>query len=187
VTELRDRSAQVCAAQPLNLPHNQLTELPESFGQLTALQKLNLKNNELTALPKSFGQLTALRGVDSYGSQLQLDDRVRTTAADGGFFGGGPALDAVVVKKESIASAAEENEQLRRKARRLEEAITRATAEDDPRMCVICMEKEKSVLLNPCKHICLCGECCTAVISAENNCPVCRTLITDVIRDVTIS
>ncbi|KAJ1403709.1 hypothetical protein B484DRAFT_338341 [Ochromonadaceae sp. CCMP2298] len=39
-------------------------------------------------------------------------------------------------------------------------------------MCVICCEKEKSVVLLPCRHLCLCDTCSThdqLVI-----CPLCR-------------
>ena len=43
------------------------------------------------------------------------------------------------------------------------------------KMCILCQEKEKSILLLPCKHMCICDTCSTnpRVIL----CPVCRTHI----------
>jgi len=45
--------------------------------------------------------------------------------------------------------------------------------EEDSSSCVVCMEKEKKVLLLPCKHLCLCEDCSVDV----NSCPLCRVLI----------
>jgi len=39
--------------------------------------------------------------------------------------------------------------------------------------CVVCMEKEKKVLLLPCKHVCLCEDCSVNV----DVCPLCREMI----------
>lgn len=43
------------------------------------------------------------------------------------------------------------------------------------RLCVICQDREKSVVLMPCRHMCLCAECSNH--SAVNSCPKCRTVI----------
>jgi Zinc finger, C3HC4 type (RING finger) len=43
------------------------------------------------------------------------------------------------------------------------------------RRCVICHDKEKSVILMPCRHLCLCIECSNN-ISVET-CPKCRAII----------
>ena len=46
---------------------------------------------------------------------------------------------------------------------------------DDRRLCVICCEKEKSIVLLPCRHMCLCEDC------SEHDdllqCPLCRRQI----------
>lgn len=45
-------------------------------------------------------------------------------------------------------------------------------------MCCICMEREKSVLLQPCNHICLCGLCADELSESYRPvCPLCRTVI----------
>ena len=43
------------------------------------------------------------------------------------------------------------------------------------RLCVICQDREKSVVLMPCRHMCLCAECSNH--STVNSCPQCRTVI----------
>jgi len=48
---------------------------------------------------------------------------------------------------------------------------------EDTRLCVVCQSNEKSVVLLPCRHVCLCKEC------ANNDnivdCPLCRERIRD--------
>lgn len=43
------------------------------------------------------------------------------------------------------------------------------------RLCVICQERDRCVLLLPCKHLCLCTEC--SGTDALVNCPLCRQKI----------
>jgi hypothetical protein len=46
--------------------------------------------------------------------------------------------------------------------------------------CLMCMQKEANVLLVPCRHLCVCGDCHAAFGSmAKMRCPICRTPVTD--------
>jgi len=40
--------------------------------------------------------------------------------------------------------------------------------------CVVCLEKEKDVLLQPCNHVCVCNDC----VRKLESCPMCRTHVT---------
>ena len=42
----------------------------------------------------------------------------------------------------------------------------------EQRLCIICQEKEKSVVLLPCRHLCLCDDC--ASHEDLQQCPLCR-------------
>jgi len=42
--------------------------------------------------------------------------------------------------------------------------------------CIVCFERAKDTLLQPCNHICCCSECASRL--KPNICPVCRTAIT---------
>lgn len=44
----------------------------------------------------------------------------------------------------------------------------------DDILCIICMEKKKDVLFQPCKHICLCYGCAIDLFKNTNLCPLCR-------------
>ena len=44
--------------------------------------------------------------------------------------------------------------------------------------CSICLDAERDCLIMPCRH----NVSCTRCIKSVKNCPVCRTLITDIIR-----
>ena len=44
-------------------------------------------------------------------------------------------------------------------------------------MCVVCQEREKTTLLMPCHHLCLCSGC--AARTELKSCPLCRCDIVD--------
>ena len=56
------------------------------------------------------------------------------------------------------------------RARRLQDRM-------EPSLCVVCMENQKTVLIMPCRHLCLCRDCSS--LSNMTNCPLCRKLIED--------
>jgi hypothetical protein len=45
-------------------------------------------------------------------------------------------------------------------------------------LCVICQDAQKTILLRPCNHYCLCGNCAFNV-TAVRSCPLCNTTITE--------
>ena len=54
------------------------------------------------------------------------------------------------------------------------------TAEEEERVCVVCEDGKKEVLLMPCKHLCLCKSCAdTCLFKTMKECPMCRTEVTD--------
>lgn len=40
--------------------------------------------------------------------------------------------------------------------------------------CLICMDKNNEIILNPCNHTGLCKECTTDLIKHNPKCPICR-------------
>ena len=57
-------------------------------------------------------------------------------------------------------------------------ADTRGSVSSVSRECVICMNAQRTTLLRPCGHVCVCSECAEAV----STCPLCRQHIADRIR-----
>lgn len=62
-----------------------------------------------------------------------------------------------------------------------------ADGEDDPdlnnKQCVICMTNLRNVILNPCRHVCLCKDCAQALLGRgpqDRKCPNCRAVIDDI-------
>ena len=48
--------------------------------------------------------------------------------------------------------------------------------------CVVCLDEQKSVLIMPCRHLCLCEACAVQVMSAPLvRCPVCRGKVASII------
>lgn len=58
--------------------------------------------------------------------------------------------------------------------------------ERDKRKCVVCQDANKSVLILPCRHMCLCIVCANAIVHSQqldrHICPLCRTRIQKVIH-----
>ena len=55
------------------------------------------------------------------------------------------------------------------------ERLASATADDDSKLCSVCLDNEKCVMLEPCRHVCLCQECAPM----QTSCPICRVTPTN--------
>ena len=49
--------------------------------------------------------------------------------------------------------------------------------------CVICLDKQPTKIIDPCRHKCLCDDCSTKVEQAKLECPLCRQPILSIIED----
>ena len=58
---------------------------------------------------------------------------------------------------------------------RISEEKTRRDKAAEQKLCVVCMENQPTVVLMPCKHLCLCGECSQS--PTMKKCPMCRKSI----------
>lgn len=54
--------------------------------------------------------------------------------------------------------------------------------EREGRLCIVCQDQVKCVILLPCRHLCLCDACRSAIITRDNTCPVCRRPIMETLR-----
>ena len=45
---------------------------------------------------------------------------------------------------------------------------------DDDRQCIICYDNQKSVMIRPCNHVCLCEVCSRNIRGLNGKCPMCR-------------
>lgn len=54
---------------------------------------------------------------------------------------------------------------------------TQSSAIDDEHLCVVCEDAKKSVIILPCKHMCLCANC--ANFDRIKECPMCRAKVED--------
>lgn len=64
----------------------------------------------------------------------------------------------------------------------LQELQKKLYAEKERRICVICQDRERSVLLYPCGHMCVCEECTNAIRQRGHPCPICRQDIIDTLK-----
>jgi len=66
------------------------------------------------------------------------------------------------------------------KVRQQVSALTPAQVED--RECCVCMEANKTHILIPCAHLCVCENCANTIMTTTKECPVCRAVSQQVYR-----
>ncbi len=76
--------------------------------------------------------------------------------------------------------AEEETQTLSDELRRLERKTIDLT---DRITCIVCQERERDLVILPCKHLCLCHTCADKICaSKDKTCPVCRQKISDTVE-----
>lgn len=55
---------------------------------------------------------------------------------------------------------------------------------EEEKVCVVCQERGRSVLILPCRHFCMCDECAVRIVYGDGMCPVCRTGIRKFIENI---
>lgn len=54
--------------------------------------------------------------------------------------------------------------------------------EREDKLCVICVDKEKCIMILPCRHLCVCQECVVMLRAHRNICPICRKEVKQMIK-----
>ena len=89
-----------------------------------------------------------------------------------------PALQPLLTRARAVHTALQADLVAAENERRLQALEARLT-------CVVCMEAEKSVMLLPCTHMCMCEACTHRILSAGGQaaqCPVCRQRIASTVQ-----
>lgn len=55
--------------------------------------------------------------------------------------------------------------------------------EREDKLCVICQDQEKCIMILPCRHLCICQGCQGPLLQAQNkSCPICRRMVRQTIK-----
>lgn len=118
---------------------------------MSADATINRLRSERDKLRSKVEDFTGLGGSGRYqGKNLADLDRIEATL------------------KESLASVAQAKTSL---------VQSRLSEAEEKRVCVVCQTDAKTVLLMPCRHMCLCKNCSSR--SEMTKCPLCRVAITE--------
>ncbi|KAG8234159.1 hypothetical protein J437_LFUL014949 [Ladona fulva] len=85
------------------------------------------------------------------------------------------ALNGSVSNAKTSPSSAAKSSNVKELQRTLE-------AELEERLCSVCRERRKSVIVLPCRHLCMCDECVSVVAQISRMCPLCRCPIVNTLK-----
>lgn len=54
--------------------------------------------------------------------------------------------------------------------------------EREDKLCVICQDKEKCMMILPCRHLCICQDCQNPLQSRNLHCPICRKKVNQIVK-----
>ena len=155
--------------------HQELTEIPISslFGLLLAAVMTVLLRFILKSINVSNGWVQVKNWVVEqfnhvWRTRLRPNDNLNES---------GSSLDSIPVSAAGSSS------------RRPTEAVSNSSLlkqlerEREEKLCVICTDRVKNVILLPCRHFCLCNDCVsTLAYNREVACPICRRKVYEHLR-----
>ena len=63
-----------------------------------------------------------------------------------------------------------------------EELLREVEREREDKLCVICTDMEKCIMMLPCRHLCICERCMALLKNHGNSCPMCRKPVKQMIK-----
>lgn len=54
--------------------------------------------------------------------------------------------------------------------------------EREDKLCVVCQDREKCIMILPCRHLCICENCQVPLRTHRNTCPICRRGVKQMIK-----
>ena len=87
------------------------------------------------------------------------------------------AQDLIELEQEILVEQEEQKKVLLNKQQTIVQRMPTKMAEDMGTECLICMCNPSNIILVPCNHLCMCGDCFLNLVQLGNKnvqCPVCR-------------
>lgn len=81
----------------------------------------------------------------------------------------------------TVSSKIEEAKRLSIQRKEKELADSKISSAENS-LCCICRDATKTILLLPCRHLCLCEDCSLTLRKHRGTCPVCREIVRDTLR-----
>lgn len=63
-----------------------------------------------------------------------------------------------------------------------EQSYRKPPGEPEDHLCVVCQDNERCTIILPCRHVCLCYECCATIKRTHGRCPMCRHIVRRTMR-----
>ena len=63
-----------------------------------------------------------------------------------------------------------------------EDLLREVEREREDKLCCICQDEEKCIMMLPCRHLCICERCQALLKNHGNSCPMCRRPVKQMIK-----
>ena len=67
--------------------------------------------------------------------------------------------------------------------RHVSDSCLQVEREREDKLCVICQDREKCIMILPCRHLCVCQDCQRPLLQQQPvTCPICRRAVRQTIK-----
>lgn len=94
----------------------------------------------------------------------------------------GMPADVHNMAQEQDQSDEEDEDGRRETTGQAENFERKVPSEPEERLCVVCQDSERCTIILPCRHVCLCYECCSTIKRTHGRCPICRHVVRRTMR-----
>jgi len=143
-------------------------EIAEQFASLvTKLTNSRPNRLDFADVPHSAASPALIEEIKGLKTKVSLLQNELAQVSQARSHMEGQRLETVesIVELESLSSRLKSSLQ-----RVMKEIATRESEEDSKRLCIICVDRDRSIVFTPCGHFCCCVECS----GSFDECPICR-------------
>ena len=179
-TNLEEREAELKVKK--RLENGQIKQQNTTFKEIKKLKLeisiLETQNNELQSKVGELSQRTKALHTDKMQLKSQIESNTKKTEKQSEEFAAKKQTLELQIKEVNLklTKAEKQNQVFEEKMLKVkaqnEDLKLEVENEKDEKLCIICVDNNRNILLQPCNHFCMCNKC--MLYKKWAKCPLCR-------------